>query len=212
MPIREQEQALQLVRNVAHDTDPPDPGALLASAPGAESSEQDLIERARAGDVDAFEGLIRGHASRVLSFLTRWLGNRAAAEDVFQEAAIRAFMSLHRLRPGAAFRPWFFRIAINRAKTHAEARGRRAESEHAWSSAPQRRVAESVSVSDPLDTRQVLEQALGLMSEDDRKLLLLRFAEELTVAEIGGVLRLPEFVVKMRIFRARKRFREAVRG
>src|SRR5690349_14492093 len=65
---------------------------------GGGLNEDQAIERARRGDRDAFERLLRVHADRLLGFLVRWLRNRQLAEDVFQEAAILAFQHITHLR------------------------------------------------------------------------------------------------------------------
>jgi RNA polymerase sigma-70 factor, ECF subfamily len=170
-------------------------------------SEHDLVERARGGDLDAFELLLRAHADRVLAFLVRWLRNRALAQDAFQEAATRAFLHLDQLRRGASFRAWFVRIAVNRAKTQLARRARDEAREDAGELVALR-VAPSSEAQ--LAAGNTLERALARLSAPDRQVLLLRFAEEMTMAEIAEALGVVELVVKMRVSRARRRFRLAV--
>jgi RNA polymerase sigma-70 factor, ECF subfamily len=172
------------------------------------ASEGEAVTRAQGGDLDAFSWLLAQHAPRVLAFLRRWTRSAALANDVFQEASIRAFRGLHRLRRGAPFRPWFYAIAVNRAKTRRADDDRRRERDTELRAHTADRV-EAGSLA--LEARQVLDAALAMLSASDRELLLLRFAEELTIEEVAQVLGAPGFVVKMRLSRARKRFREAVR-
>lgn len=167
--------------------------------------EQGLIERARAGESRAFDALVRREANRVFGFLVRWLGDRALAEDAFQEATLRAFRSFQRLRPGAPFRPWFFRIAINRGKTllsrRAKVRQREEQSGRLGPTAvPSGETA--------LELRGLLEETLARLSPSDRQILVLRFIDGSSIAEISTMLDVPGFVTKMRLSRARKRFRQ----
>lgn len=174
------------------------------------TDEQEIVERAKSGDIKAFECLIQWSSSRVLGFLVRWLQDRALAEDVFQEATTRAFLHIGSLRRGERFRPWFFRIAVNRAKTHAR---KRATLEARETGIVEEGTEDEATRSPWLrrEAAALVEHALKTLSPTDRQILLLRFGEELSLREIAEVLGSSELVIKMRVFRARARFRRAVR-
>jgi RNA polymerase sigma-70 factor (ECF subfamily) len=82
-----------------------------------------LIERARAGDTLAFEGLMLATEQRVVSIAWRMLGNRDDARDATQEVYLRVFKYLARFRPGEDFRGWLYRITINVCRDFARKKG-----------------------------------------------------------------------------------------
>lgn len=75
--------------------------------------DQELVARAREGDADAFEELVRLHTPQLYRLLARMLGSASAAEDVVQECFIRAWRALPNFRGDARFSTWLYRIAIN---------------------------------------------------------------------------------------------------
>jgi RNA polymerase sigma-70 factor, ECF subfamily len=173
----------------------------------APDEEAELTDRARAGDVLAFERLLRAHGPAVFSFLVRWIGDRGRADDIFQETSLAAFRGLAGFRPGARLRPWLFTIAVNQAKKHLRGAKRRVAREQVWyeqqptsAQAPER----------GLSAARQLERGLSRVAPEHRQVLLLRFSEDLSHAEIAAVLGVPEFVVKMRVSRARRYFARAL--
>lgn len=172
--------------------------------PFGELDEPQAIQLAKAGTREGFEWLLRRHVNAVFGFLVRWLGDRQLAEEAFQDAAVCANRSIHHLEIGRPFRPWFFRIAVNRAKTHLETIARTASAplEHEHGATP--------SLANRLEAKSTLERALEQIRPTDRQLLLLRFGEELSIAEVADIVDAPPLVVQMRVSRARKRFRAAV--
>ncbi len=170
--------------------------------------ETRCLAQAKRGDLRAFENLVRCHESRVFSFLVRWLGDRSTAEDVLQEATIKAFRKLDQLDANAAFRAWFFRIAINEAKVLVRKQARDGKRGEEWASAWNN--SEDQEITARIGALDRLEIGLIALKPADRLLLLLRFAEEMSFAELSAVLGTAELVLKMRISRARKRFRRAI--
>lgn len=86
--------------------------------PSAEASEASLLERVRAGDVDAFAELARTHHASVRMFLGSHVRDAVAVEDLVQDVFLRAFQGLDRLREPRAFRSWLLGIAHHRALEH----------------------------------------------------------------------------------------------
>src|SRR5438093_11142019 len=82
-------------------------------------TDAELVARAVAGDVGAFEGLVARHHAACLRFAAHLLGDRIEAEDVVQETLLRAYRSLDRYEERQQFRPWLFRILVNRCRTAA---------------------------------------------------------------------------------------------
>ena len=86
--------------------------------PDQQTSEKRTLARVRAGDADAFEGIVRLHARTLQRLAMRIVGNQAAAEDVVQETFLRALRALDRFDPETEVLPWFRRIASNAAIDH----------------------------------------------------------------------------------------------
>src|SRR5688572_10713948 len=82
------------------------------------SAEADLISRAAAGDMRAFEGIVCAHSGRVLNFLTQMTRHRQDAEDLTQQTFIKVYHNLHRFDPCRPFTAWLFTIARRTALNH----------------------------------------------------------------------------------------------
>lgn len=172
----------------------------------ADLHEADLIERARHGDVSAFEVLVRAHQE--VAFRTAWISSGAAddAEDAAQEAFMKAFAALPRFRAGAAFRPWLLTIVANEARNRRRSAGRR---EALTLRAPDRGVEASPEATVlATETRRALLDAVNRLPDADREVVSYRYLLELSEAETAAVLGVPVGTVKSRLFRALDRLRE----
>lgn len=176
-------------------------------ASGLHEDEQSLIAASRKGDRDAYCKIVQRYQTRIYSLVFRLVADRAAAEDVTQDAFIRGFRNLHRFDPGRRFLPWMMRIAANLARNHLRSSRRRelpllAEVPAGWG--------------DPavdLARREMLlglERALLKLPVKYRLPLVLKHVEGLSYREMREVLRLPVAVLKMRVSRARARLRKLV--
>lgn len=174
------------------------------------------VARARAGDRSAYEVLVARYtmAAHRTAFL---LGAGSEAEDVVQEAFVKAFRALPRFREGAPFRPWLLRIVTNEARNLHRSAGRRAAL--AWrlaATAPDRSAADGGSATDPeehaISAQQhaALLQAVAALSEKERLVVTCRYFLELSEAETSQVLGWPLGSVKSRLSRALARLRPAV--
>ena len=92
---------------------------------GADASDQQLVDRVRAGDTNAFNFLVLRYQNRVAALVARFIKDHQEVEDVTQEAFIKAYRALHLFRGESAFYTWLYRIAVNTAKNSLVARGRR---------------------------------------------------------------------------------------
>jgi RNA polymerase sigma-70 factor (ECF subfamily) len=172
--------------------------------------EQELLERARAGDDDAYAELLRAHQQ--VAFRTAWLicGRASEAEDVTQEAFIKAWRALPRFRAGAPFRPWLLTIVANEARS----RGRRAQRQlrlGAQLVAHARLSGDAVpSPEAALITREdvaEITKAMAALNDRDRQIVSLRYLLDLSEEEIAGVLAVRRGTVKSRLSRALARLR-----
>ncbi len=171
--------------------------------------ETELIERARNGDVTAFEGLVRAHEA--VAYRTAWVvsGGADDAEDAAQEGFVKAFAALSRFRAGAPFRPWLLTIVANEARNRRRAAGRREalalripEDRRADDAAPSPEVAVLAR-----ERRETLLRGIERLTDADREVISLRYLLELSEAETAAALGVPAGTVKSRLSRALGRLR-----
>jgi RNA polymerase sigma-70 factor (ECF subfamily) len=171
-------------------------------------SDSELIDRARKGEVMAYESLVRRYQD--VAIRTAWvIAPDGDAEDAVQEGFVKAFRALGRFRDGSPFRPWLLRIVANEARNRRRSAGRRtglalraAEDRRPGDAAPSPESA----VLDR-ESRETLVQALNELRVDDREVIAARYLLDLSEAETAAVLRLPRGTVKSRLSRALGRLR-----
>lgn len=171
-----------------------------------------LVERARNGDVNAYEALVRAYEEIAFRVAYQVTGNAAEAEDAAQEAFVNAYYALGRFRAGAPFRPWLLRIVANEARTRRTSATRRSLLvERATAASTSGEAAPSPE--DAAETsafRDQLMAALRRLREDDRMILAYKFFFDLSEAEIADALDCPRGTVKSRLSRALDRLRKVV--
>ena len=149
---------------------------------------------------------------QTIAFRTAYLltGDARDAEEVAQDAFVKAFRALGRYRAGAPFRPWLLRIVSNEAHNRRRSAGRRAnlelraaQTESSGDAAPS---PEAVLVG--AESRRALLAAVNGLREDDRVVIALRYLLELSEAETASTLGVPRGTVKSRLARALERLRE----
>lgn len=184
----------------------------IVQAAGADT-DAELVERARQGDRDAFETLVRRHVDRVHSVALRMLGDPGDAAEATQEAFLRAWRGIRGFKQRSEFSTWLFRIAINEANRIGARRGNERVRSHDdpnliervadSSEAPERRFAQR-------ELRSVLEAAVRSLPERYRAPLILRDIEGLTTKQAAAVMELREAAFKSRLHRARLQVRGAI--
>lgn len=166
-----------------------------------QETDPTLIRAAAAGDLDAFEQIVRAHQQHVWRFLRRLLGDDAAAEDVAQETFLRAFRRLPTFTFQATFSTWLFQVARNAGVDELRARRRR---EHlADALRPAAAATASGGAGQAGQARVELDAALASLPVDLRETLLLVEVLGLRYAEAATVLGVPIGTVKSRMFAAR---------
>ena len=176
---------------------------------GRPLEEGDLVDRARDGDVGAYEALVRKYqalAGRVAFVVS---GSSADAEDAVQEAFVKAYQALDRFRQGAAFRPWLMRIVANEAINRRRAAHRHATL--ALRSAEGRPVEDAVPSPEGAalaqeDRRELLE-AVNRLRAEDRLVIAYRYWFELSEEEMAEAMGCRRGTVKSRLSRALDRLR-----
>ena len=161
-----------------------------------EEPEPALVRAAAAGDLAAFEQLVRAYQQHVWRFLRRLLGDGAAAEDVAQETFLRVYRRLPTFSFESKFSTWVFRIARNAGIDEVRSRNRRA------------RLADRVALAtvpppSPPDTRLEIQAALASLPVDLRETVVLVEVLGLRYREAATVLGVAEGTVKSRMFSAR---------
>lgn len=177
-----------------------------------DDSDQQLVLRVQAGDKSAFDLLVRKYQHRVLKLVGRFVSDAAEAEDVAQEAFIKAYRALASFRGDSAFYTWLYRIAINTAKNALVSNRRRPVDFDLDLQDPEQydrhaRLKEGDTPEGVLLTeeiRNVVERAMEQLPEDLRTAIVLRELEGLSYEEIAEAMDCPVGTVRSRIFRARE--------
>lgn len=167
----------------------------------------ELVEKAKAGDCGAFEELYRRHRDRIHALLWRLAGaDHALAEDLLQEAFVRAWQKMDSFRGDSKFATWLHRLSLNVALSDRRTRLRKAEREAVLSDEVERTATGARDVF--ADKRMDLEHAIARLPERARTVLVLFDIEGMTHAEIAGITGMAEGSSKAQLHRARKLIRE----
>jgi RNA polymerase sigma-70 factor, ECF subfamily len=182
--------------------------------------DQLLVERVQRGDKHAFDLLVSKYQRKLGRLISRFVRDSAEAEDVTQDAFIKAYRALPGFRGESAFYTWLYRIGINTAKNYLLANKRRAPTSTPFDTDDAEAFEEASllrEVSTPeneLMSKQVVDvvqSSLQQLPEDLRSALTLREIEGLSYEEIASVMNCPVGTVRSRIFRAREAVAENLR-
>ena len=184
------------------------------SVEGRPTEDAVLVERSRNGDQDAYAELVTRYqaiAARTAYVIT---GTAADAEDVAQDAFVKAYYALDRFRTGAPFRPWLLRIVANEAINRRKAAGRRPT---VGLSVVEDRASGDTALSPEAsalahERREVVLVALRRMREEDRLVIAYRYFFDLSEVEMADALGVARGTVKSRLSRAIARLRAAMEG
>ena len=160
-----------------------------------EPTDAELVAEARAGAASAFGTLVRRYQGIAVARAYRLVGDRTEAEDVAQEAFMRAFRSLQQLRKPSAFGPWLLQTVSNVARRAAARRARRPAS-----------LPDSHPSPNPAPRFDVLD-AIARLSEADQQVIHLHYSQGCTCVEIARLLGLQIGSVTSRLTRARRKLR-----
>ena len=184
------------------------------------SAETTLIRRVQNGDSDAFFDLVRPYERAVFLAALSLVKNDADAEDVAQEAILKAFKGLPRFRQEAKFSTWLIQIAINEAKMRL-----RKDRRHLYETIEEGRIGDDGDYTprdfadwreipsealEQKELREALTEALDSLPEKYRTVLILRDVQHLSINETAKVLGLSEANVKTRLCRARLQVRDVL--
>lgn len=177
-------------------------------------SDEEVVERVLSGETELFEILMRRYNQRLYRVARAILADDGEAEDVMQDAYVRAYSHLDQFAGRARFSTWLTRIAVHEALARAR-RGRRLvqiedvsqrkETSMPFSSSPERGPEQQAI---QRDLQSILEVAIEGLSESFRSVLVLREVEGLSTAETAETLGISEALVKTRLHRARAALRD----
>jgi RNA polymerase sigma-70 factor (ECF subfamily) len=190
-----------------------------------EESDLVLVKRVQRGDKTAFDLLVRKYQHKVVKLVLRYVRNPAEAEDIAQEAFIKAYRALPQFRGDSAFYTWMYRIAINTAKNSLASRDRSPIAYDLDLTDPEGSHSVQTKLQDP-DTpegmalteeiRGIVNSAIESLPEELKTAIVLRELDGLSYEEIAAAMECPVGTVRSRIFRAReaidKRLREVFEG
>lgn len=173
--------------------------------------DQQLIERVQNGDKNAYNLLVKKYQHKVSNLVSRYLKNPSDVPDIVQEAFIKAYRALPNFRGDSAFYTWLYRIAVNCAKNHMVASGRKPpgsdiEIEDAEIYDNGGALRENASPEKLILTREIksmIFSTIEQLPEDLRTAINLRELEGLSYEEIAEIMECPVGTVRSRIFRAR---------
>lgn len=165
-----------------------------------------LVRRVLDGDPRAFTLLVDRHLQPCLRFATRMLGGRHDAEDVTQEALLRAYRALATYDPAGSFRTWLFAILVNRCRTSLLQRSRYVRRVVTDENAMQSAVSGDDAASTEL--RIEIERAVAMLEPEQREAFLLKHVEQLGYEEMAAVTGAGVSALKMRVKRACERLQE----
>jgi RNA polymerase sigma-70 factor (ECF subfamily) len=181
-------------------------------ASGVEQSDLELVRRVQRGERGAFDLLVLRYQHRVVKLVARLLRDPAEAEDVAQEAFVKAYRAIGSFRGDSAFYTWLYRIAVNTARNTMASRQRRpldyeadlSESEQSAVDARMRHgdTPEAAALSEEI--HHTVNRAVEELPEDLRTAIILREIEGLSYEEIAAAMDCPVGTVRSRIFRARE--------
>lgn len=185
---------------------------------GVREADEQLVARVQRGDKRSFDLLVLKYQHKVMALVRRFVKDHAEAEDVAQEAFIKAYRAINSFRGESAFYTWLYRIAVNTAKNALDARKRRPGSDVDIHEVEEYGFSEHMKTEEnpesllaSQDLQQVIDEVLASLPEELRRALLLREYDGLAYEEIAQMMDCPIGTVRSRIFRAREAIDVAVR-
>ena len=181
--------------------------------------DQLLVERVQKGDKRAFDLLIQKYQHRIVSLVSRYVSDHAEAQDVAQEAFIKAYRAIGRFRGDSAFYTWLYRIAINTAKNWIVAKNRRPpasdiDAVDAEAYGISERMTETSTPENEMMREEIERTVYGTIAElpeDLRTAIMLREMDGMSYEEIATTMECPIGTVRSRIFRAREAIDEKLK-
>jgi RNA polymerase sigma-70 factor, ECF subfamily len=172
--------------------------------------DDEAVRRALRGEIDAYERIVRNYQAMALRTAYVITGSAEDAEEVVQDAFVKAHRALGRFRSGEPLRPWLLTIVGNEARNRRRANASRPLLARGEGLEPNRSSPSTESAALAADERRALRKALARLSQNDRDVLACRYFLDLSETEIASVLGVRRGTVKSRLSRALTRLRDLV--
>ncbi len=178
------------------------------------------IKRAIQGDQKAYDQLMNRYQSQIFSLMYRMVHSRSEAEDLVQEAFMKAFTSLRNFNFEYAFSTWLYKIATNNCIDHLRKKKLNMlsiDSPVSYKDSEYRIELPDLTYYPDRDMirrerSSIIQEAIDQLPEKYRRVILLRHSDELSYDEIAGMLKIPIGTVKARLFRAREMLNKFLKG
>ena len=180
---------------------------------GESATDKELVSRAQAGDKRAFDLLALKYRNRIVKLASRFTHDPMDAQDVAQEALVKAYRAIGSFRGDASFYTWLYRIATNAAKNHLMSQSRRLSAVDGVDAAEAEQFAVDSKLKDKTtpeglmmteDLKKVIFHTISTLPDELREAITLREIENLSYEEIAAAMACPVGTVRSRIFRARE--------
>ena len=169
-----------------------------------------LVQRAKAGEYQAFDLLVLKYQSRLISTAFSYVKDMPTAEDMVQESFIKSFKSLNSFREDSSFYTWVYRITVNTCKNFLVSKKRKDELLQTDVSETKIQAIEPEETDTPegifgaLQLQEIVQRAISDLSEETKTALTLRELDGLSYEQIAEIIQCPVGTVRSRIFRARE--------
>jgi RNA polymerase sigma-70 factor (ECF subfamily) len=173
------------------------------------------VLRCQSSQPEAFNELVSRHQDRIFTAISRFCGNSEDASDITQRAFINAFRKIHEFKNDAAFSTWIYRIAFNQAISFRRENRRASVSLYSKEDELIHEPADDRSPGESLEARETqkkVQQALDLLEEEDRQIILLKDLQGCSYDDIAQILAIPKGTVRSRLHRARLELKGKLRS
>jgi len=178
----------------------------------AEPTEKELIERAKEGESEAFVTLVSGYRNRLYRKACSLLGDPEEAEDILQEAMLSAYLALKSFRGESGIYTWLYRILVNKCRDHLRSNGSRRKMEF-LDPFTMNIIDPGVGIEKNHEHREAfsyLTDKIGKLGDKYRRILTMRYFDQMSYQEIAEVMGIHVGTVKSRLFKARELLRREI--
>lgn len=175
-------------------------------------SDQHYIDKTLQGDTDAFAFLVKKYQDMVFTIAHKLMKDTMEAEDMAQEAFIKAFRALPSYKGDARFSTWLYRIVYNLCLDRLKKKKRLPADDLDTVATIRDSEEDALSLLEDTDRKELLRSAIAKLSEKDQLIITLFYYEELSLKEMKEVTGLKENLIKIRLYRSRKKLLEILKN
>ena len=180
--------------------------AAVSQALEDETPDLELVRRSQSGDTEAFSELVRRHQHIIFNVAFRFMRERASAEDMAQEAFLKAFRLLRGFRGDCSFSTWMYRVTCSVCLTELSRRKKRGEVELL----PRHASHTAVEPVTDVDMPEIIRRCVAMLPDRYATIVTLYYLKGISYDEIAQVMEIPMGTLKTWMFRARKQLKRIV--